>query len=147
MIAKGLLGLAEGLGITAQGVQVKGQLKGAQELVNFDKVVAVFERTALERGPGEALLLTQKIKADGRVYENGSRQTIVAIEGSRMRFGSGLELRLDDGRVRQGGCVTTYQATTASKTEKIRAEANRSLLAISNRGDLHVAFTPHPAGA
>jgi hypothetical protein len=128
-------------------VQVKGQLKGAQELVNFDKVVAVFERTALERGPGEALLLTQKIKADGRVYENGSRQTIVAIEGSRMRFGSGLELRLDDGRVRQGDAVTTYKAQGASKTEMIRVEDNRSLLAMANREDLHVAFTRHRAGA
>src|SRR5258708_31555021 len=115
MIAKGLLGLAEGLGITAQGVQVKGQLKGAQELVNFDKVVAVFERTALERGPGEALLLTQKIKADGRVYENGSRQTIVAIEGSRMRFGSGLDLRLDYGRGPQGGAAAPFQSTSASQ--------------------------------
>ncbi len=128
-------------------MQVKGQLKGAQELVNFDKVVAVFERTALERGPGEAFLLTQKIKADGRVYENGSRQTIVAIEGSRMRFGSGLELRLDDGRVRQGDAVTTYKAQGASKTEMIRVEDNRSLLAMANREDLHVAFTRHRAGA
>jgi hypothetical protein len=31
-------------------VQVKGQLKGAQELVSFDMVAAVFERTTLERG-------------------------------------------------------------------------------------------------
>src|SRR5258708_24804290 len=147
MIAKGLLGLAEGLGITAQGVQVKGQLKGAQELVSFDKVVAVYERTALERGPGEALLLTRKIKAAGRVYENGSRQTIVAIEGSRMRFESGLELRLDDGRVRQGDAVTTYKAQGASKTEMIRLEDNRSLLAMANREDLHVCFTRHRASA
>jgi len=139
--------MAEVLGITAQGVQVKGQLKGAQELVSFDKVVAVYERTALERGPGEALLLTQKIKAAGRVYENGSRQTIVAIEGSRMRFESGLELRLDDGRVRQGDAVTTYKAQGASKTEMIRVEDNRSLLAMANREDLHVAFTRHRAGA
>jgi len=43
--------------------------------------------------------LTQKIKADGKTYENGSRQMITAIEGDKIRFESGLELRVDDGRV------------------------------------------------
>jgi hypothetical protein len=61
------------------------------------------------------LLLTQKIKADGNVYENGSRQTIAAIDGEEMRFESGLELRLDDGRVRQGDAVTTYKAQGQAK--------------------------------
>jgi hypothetical protein len=97
----------------------------------------------LERGPGEVLLLTQKIKADGKAYENGSRQTITAIEGDKIRFESGLELRLDDGRVRQGDAVTTYKAQGASKAEMIRVEDNRSLLAMANREDLHVAFTRH----
>ncbi len=138
---------AQVLEVTAKGVQVKGQLKGAQELVRFDKVVAVYERTTLERGPGEMLLLTQKIKADGKVYENGSRQTIAAIDGEKMRFDSGLELRLDDGRVRQGDAVTTYKAQGASKTEMIRVEDNRSVLAMANREDLHVAFTRHRANA
>src|SRR5260221_314158 len=138
---------AQVLEVTAKGVQVKGQLKGAQELVRFDKVVAVYERTTLERGPGEMLLLTQKIKADGKVYENGSRQTIAAIDGEKMRFDSGLELRLDDGRVRQGDAVTTYKAQGASKMEMIRVEDNRSLLAMANREDLHVAFTRHRANA
>jgi hypothetical protein len=101
--------LAEVQEITAEGVKIKGQLKGAQELVFFDKVSAVYEKTILERGPGETLLLTQKIKGDGKVYENGSRQMIVAIEGDKMRFESGLELKLDDGRVRQGDAVTTYK--------------------------------------
>src|SRR5260221_4813957 len=64
-----------------------------------------------------------------------------------MRFESGLELRLDDGRVRQGDAVTTYKAQGASKTEMIRVEDNRSLLAMANREDLHVAFTRHRAGA
>ena len=84
--------MAEVLEATAQGVHVKGQLRGAQELVSFDKVTAAYERTTLERGPGEVLLLTQKIKADAKTYENGSRQTIVAIDGDKMRFESGLEL-------------------------------------------------------
>jgi hypothetical protein len=139
--------MAEFLEVTAQGVLVKGQLKGAQELVDFEKVAAVYERTTLERGPGEVLPSTQKIKADGKVFENGSRQTIAVIAGERMRFESGLELRLDDGRVRQGDAVTTYKAQGASRTKMIRLEDSRSLLAMANREDLHVAFTRHRANA
>ena len=93
------------------------------------------------------LQLTQKVKADGKTYENGSRQTIVAIDGERVRFEPGLQLRLDDGRVRQGDAVTTYKAQGASKMEMIRVEDNRSLLAMANREDLHVAFTRHRANA
>jgi hypothetical protein len=114
--------LAEVQEIVAEGVKIKGQLKGARELVCFDKVSAVYEKAILERGPGEVLLLTQKMKADGKVYENGSRQTISALEGDKMRFESGLELKLNDGRVRQGDAVTTYKAQGASKTEMIRVE-------------------------
>jgi hypothetical protein len=133
--------------VVAEGVKIKGPLKGARELVCFDKVTAVYEKTILERGPGEVLLLTQKMKADGKVFENGSRQTISALEGDKMRFESGLELKLDDGRVRQGDAVTTYKAQGASKTQMIRVEDNRSLIAMANREDLHVAFTRHRAGA
>jgi hypothetical protein len=50
--------LAEVQEITAEGVKIKGQLKGARELVCVDKVSAVYGRTILERGPGEVLLLT-----------------------------------------------------------------------------------------
>jgi conjugative relaxase-like TrwC/TraI family protein len=139
--------LAEVQEITAEGVKIKGQLKGARELVGFDKVAAVYEKAILERGLGEVLLLTQKIKVDGKVYENGSRQTIAAIQDDKMRFESGLELKLDDGRVRQGDAVTTYKAQGASKTEMIRVEDNRSLLAMANREDLHVAFTRHRVSA
>ena len=100
----------------------KGQLKGARKLVCFGKVRAVYEKAILARGPGEVLLMTQKIKVDGKVYENGSWQTIAAIQGDKMRFESGLELQLDDGRVRQGDAVTTYKAQGTSKTEMIRVE-------------------------
>jgi hypothetical protein len=72
---------------------------------------------------------------------------IAAVEEDHMRFESGLELKLDDGRVRQGDAVTTYKAQGASKTEMIRVEDNRSLAAMANREDLHVAFTRHRAGA
>jgi conjugative relaxase-like TrwC/TraI family protein len=139
--------LAEVQEVVPEGVKIKGPLKGARELVCFDKVTAVYEKTILERGPGEVLLLTQKMKADGKVYENGSRQTIAAIQGDKMRFESGLELKLDDGRVRQGDAMTTYKAQGASKTQMIRVEDNRSLLAMANREDLPVAFTRHRAGA
>ncbi len=135
--------MAEVLEVRADGVRVRGRLRGHEELVSFDQVDAVYERTTLERGLGEVLLLTRKIKASGKTYENGSRQTITAIEGDKIRFDSGLELRLDDGRVRQGDAVTTYKAQGASKTEMIRVEDNRSLLAMANREDLHVAFTRH----
>jgi hypothetical protein len=93
------------------------------------------------------LLLTRKIKANGKVYENGSRQTISAIDGEPMRFESGIELKLDDGRFRQGDAVTTYKSQGASKTKMIRVEDNRSLLTMANREDLHVAFTRHRANA
>jgi hypothetical protein len=63
-----------------------------------------------------------------------------------MRFEPGLELKLDDGRVRQGDALTTYKAQGASKTEMIRAENSRSLAAMANRGDLRVAITQHRAG-
>ena len=135
--------MAEVLGVRGDGVRIRGRLRGHEELVSFDQVAAVYEWTTLERGPGEVLLLTQKIKADGKIYENGSRQTITAIEGDKIRFESGLELRVDDGRVRQGDAVTTYKAQGASKTEMIRVEDNQSLLAMANREDLHVAFTRH----
>jgi hypothetical protein len=34
--------MAEVLEVTAQGIQVKGQLRGAQEVVSFDKVTAAY---------------------------------------------------------------------------------------------------------
>ncbi len=135
--------IAEVATVTADGIRIRGQ----QELVAFDKVAAVYSKTMLERGAGEALLLTEKIKQDGKVYENGSRQTISAIENGKVRFESGLELDLQDGRVRQGDAVTTYKAQGASRTEMIRVEDNRSLNAMANREDLHVAFTRHRVAA
>jgi hypothetical protein len=70
-------------------------------------------------------------------------QTMAAIDAGKMRFESGLELDLQDGRVRQGSAVTTYKAQGAGKMEMIRVEDNRSLTAMANREDLHVAFTRH----
>src|SRR5260221_12151868 len=72
---------------------------------------------------------------------------IAAIERDQMRFESGLELKLNDGGVRQGDAVTTYKAQGASKKEMIGVEDNQSLAAMANREDLHVAFTRHRARA
>jgi hypothetical protein len=135
--------MAEVVAVCAEGIRVKGQ----QEPIAFDRVSAAYATATLERGAGEMLLLTQKIKQKGKVYENGSRQTIAAIDGGKMRFESGLVLDLQDGRVRQGDAVTTYKAQGASRTEMIRVEDNRSFLAMANREDLHVAFTRHRATA
>jgi hypothetical protein len=135
--------IAEVSTVTADGIRVKGK----QELVAFDNVAAVYSKTMLERGAGEMLLLTEKIKQNGKVHENGSRQTIASIDEGKVRFESGLELDLHDGRVRQGDAVTTYKAQGASRTEMIRIEDNRSLNAMANREDLHVAFTRHRATA
>jgi hypothetical protein len=135
--------MAEAATVTADGIRVKGR----RELVAFDNVAAVYSKTMLERGAGETLLLTEKIKQNGKLYENGSRQTIASIDGGKVRFESGLELDLDDGQVRQGDAVTTYKAQGASRTEMIRVEDNRSLNAMANREDLHVAFTRHRATA
>jgi hypothetical protein len=135
--------MAEVAAVRAEGIRVKGQ----QEFVKYQDVSAAYSATKLERGEGETLLLTQKIKQDGKVFENGSRQIIASIEGEKLRFKSGLELRVDDGRVRQGDALTTYKSQGASKTEMIRVEDNRSLVAMANQEDLHVAFTRHRATA
>ena len=43
--------------------------------------------------------------------------------------------------------MTTCKAQGVSKTKMVRVKDNRSLLAMANREDLHVAFTPHRANA
>jgi hypothetical protein len=93
------------------------------------------------------LVLTARIKQNGRIYKNGSRQVIAAIEGGEIRFQSGLLLRQDDGRVRQGDAVTTYKAQGSSRLQMVRVEDNCSLRAMASREDLHVAFTRHRATA
>ena len=129
--------------IVPSGVRVHG--RGAP--VRFEAVQAAYLRSTLERGVGESLVLTARIKQNGRIYENGSRQVIAAIESGQIRFQSGLLLRQDDGRVRQGDAVTTYKAQGSSRLHMVRVEDNRSLRAMASREDLHVAFTRHRATA
>jgi hypothetical protein len=129
--------------IVPAGVRVHG--RGAP--VRFEAVQAAYVRSTLERGVGESLVLTARVKQNGRIYENGSKQVIAAIEGGQIRFQSGLLLRQDDGRVRQGDAVTTYKAQGSSRLQMVRVEDNRSLRAMASREDLHVAFTRHRATA
>jgi conjugative relaxase-like TrwC/TraI family protein len=123
------------------------RMHGCRALLPFEKVQIVYSRSLLQRGIGEALLLTAKIKQDGKVYENGSRQIIQSIDDGKIRFRSGLVLSREDGRVRQGDVVTTYKSQGASKLDMIRFEDNQSLRAIVSQEDLHVGFTRHRATA
>jgi hypothetical protein len=91
--------------------------------------------------------LPSKTRQNRRIYENGSRQVIDAIEGNVIRFQSGLCLATDDGRVRQGDALTSYKAQGTSRLEMIRVEDNQSLKVMVNREDLYVAFTRHRATA
>jgi hypothetical protein len=116
-------------------------------LIPFEKVQTVYSRSILQRGVGEALLLTVKIKQNGKVYENGSRQIIKSINDGKVRFCSGLVVSKEDGRVRQGDVVTTYKSQGASKLDMIRFEDNQSLRAMADQEDLHVGFTRHRATA
>jgi sRNA-binding protein len=52
--------MADVLEVTAEGVRVKGRLRGAKELVSFEKVAAAYERTVLERGPGRGPAVNAK---------------------------------------------------------------------------------------
>jgi hypothetical protein len=129
--------------IVPGGVRVHGR----RAPVRFEAVQDAYSRSTLERAVGESLVLTARIKQNCRIHENGSRQVIAAIEGGEMRFQSGLLLRQDDGRVRQGDAVTTYKAQGSSRLQMVRVGDNRSLRAMASREDLHVAFTRHRATA
>jgi conjugative relaxase-like TrwC/TraI family protein len=123
------------------------RLHRCRALIPFEKVQTVYSRSILQRGVGEALLLTVKIKQNGNVYENGSRQIIKSIDDGKVRFRSGLVLSKEDGRIRQGDVVTTYKSQGSSKLNMIRFEDNRSLRALAGQEDLHVGFTRHRATA
>jgi hypothetical protein len=110
-------------------------------------IVAAYEQSTLERGIGEALLLTKKIKHGDKVFENGSRQVIAGIDVDKIGFHSELELDRRACCVRQGDALMTYKAQGAGKFDMIRVEDNRSLSAMVSCEDLHVSFTQHRATA
>jgi conjugative relaxase-like TrwC/TraI family protein len=106
-------------------------------------VRAVFDRSRIERGPGEKLLLQEKIKQDDRIFEKGSRQTISHISAGAVHFESGLKLSVNDGRVRQGDCLTDYKAQGIKGVEVRGIEDNGSAMAMANKEAFHVKGTRH----
>jgi conjugative relaxase-like TrwC/TraI family protein len=111
--------------------------------IHFRQVRAVFDRSRIERGPGEKLLLQEKIKQNGHIFEKGSRQTIVQVKDGTVYFESGLKLSVQDGRVRQGDCLTDYRAQGIKGTEVRGIEDNGSAMTMANKEAFHVKGTRH----
>jgi conjugative relaxase-like TrwC/TraI family protein len=109
----------------------------------FRQVRAVFDRSRIERGPGERLLLQEKIKQGDRIFEKGSRQTIARVSGAIVHFESGLRLHANDGRIRQGDCLTDYKAQGIKGAQVRGIEDNGSAMAMANKEAFHVKGTRH----
>jgi conjugative relaxase-like TrwC/TraI family protein len=118
-------------------------VRAASRPVLFREVRGVFDRSTMERGSGEKVLLQEKIKQGERVFEKGSRQTIAEIKDGMVYFQSGLKLSVDDGRVRQGDCLTDYKAQGIKGVEVRGIEDNRSAVAMANMEVFHVKGTRH----
>jgi hypothetical protein len=106
-------------------------------------VRAVFDLSRMERGPGEKLLLQEKIKQGDRIFEKGSRQTIARVVGDTVQFESGLRLRATDGRVRQADCLTDYKAQGIKGAQVRGIEDNGSAMVMANKEAFHVKGTRH----
>jgi len=109
----------------------------------FRQVRAVYDRSRIERGPGEKLLLQERIKQGERVFEKGSRQTISHVRNGIIHFESGLRLAANDGRVRQGDCLTDYKAQGIRGAQVRVIEDNGSALAMASKEAFHVKGTRH----
>jgi conjugative relaxase-like TrwC/TraI family protein len=118
-------------------------LQDSSRSVPFREVRGVFDRATIERGRGEKLLLQEKIRQGERIFEKGSRQTIAEIKDGAVCFQSGLKLSVDDGRIRQGDCLTDYKAQGIKGVEVRGIEDNRSALAMANMEAFHVKGTRH----
>ena len=118
-------------------------LQDSSRPVPFREVRGVFDRATIERGSGEKVLLQEKIKQGDRIFEKGSRHTIAEIKDGTVYFQSGLKLSVDDGRVRQGDCLTDYKAQGIKGVEVRGIEDNRSTLAMANMEAFHVKGTRH----
>jgi len=116
---------------------------GEPRQVPLSQVRAVFDLSRVERGPGEKLLLQEKIKQDDRIFEKGSRQTISHVSTGMVYFESGLQLRANDGRVRQGDCLTDYKAQGIKGAQVRGIEDNGSAMAMANKEAFHVKGTRH----
>ena len=91
------------------------------------------------------MVLQEKIKIGRQVFEKGSRQKIVRVdeEGKTIHFESGLKLLANDGRVRQGDCLTDYKSQGIKGTAVRGIEDNGSAVAMANREAFHVKGTRH----
>jgi conjugative relaxase-like TrwC/TraI family protein len=127
--------------VLANAVVVERYGEPRQVLLN--QVRTVFDLSRIERGPGEKLLLQEKIKQDDRIFEKGSRQTITQVNGEMVHFESGLKLGVNDGRVRQGDCLTDYKAQGLKGVEVRGIEDNGSAMAMANKEAFHVKGTRH----
>ncbi len=117
--------------------------EGQSHQLLFRHIWAVFDHSRIERGPGERLLLQEKIKQGEKGFEKGSRQTISRVKDGMIHFESGLRLRADDGRVRQGDCLTDYKAQGIKGVEVRGIEDNGSAMAMANMEAFHVKGTRH----
>jgi hypothetical protein len=118
-------------------------VEGKVKPLPLRQVRAVFNPSRIERGPGERLLLQEKIKQDGHVFEKGSRQTIAQVIENTVHFESGLRLSANDGRVRQGDCLTDYKAQGIKGAQVRGIEDNGSAMAMANKEAFHVKGTRH----
>jgi conjugative relaxase-like TrwC/TraI family protein len=116
---------------------------GQTHEIHFRQVRAVYDRSSIERGPGEKLVLQEKIKLDGHIFEKGSRQTITQVKHGIVQFESGLKISVNDGRVRQGDCLTDYKAQGIKGAEVRGIEDNSSAIAMANKEAFHVKGTRH----
>jgi hypothetical protein len=118
-------------------------IENREKPLSLGRVRAVFDRSRIERGPGERLLLQEKIKQDDRVFEKGSRQIIARVIEGTVHFESGLRLRASDGRLRQGDCLTDYKAQGIKGAQVRGIEDNGSAMAMANKEAFHVKGTRH----
>jgi conjugative relaxase-like TrwC/TraI family protein len=118
-------------------------VQDSSHTVPFREVRGVFDRTTMERGSGEKVLLQEKIRQGERIFEKGSRQTIAEIKDGTVYYQSGLKLTVNDGRVRQGDCLTDYKAQGIKGVEVRAIEDNRSAMAMANMEAFHVKGTRH----
>jgi conjugative relaxase-like TrwC/TraI family protein len=123
---------------------VDGKVKvGEKLLLDLTKVTDVYERKQIVRGLGAHVVLSEKIKHGSKVYERNSRHEIKRIGGGFVTFGTGLRLATNDGRLKQGDVLTVDKAQGAKGKSVLWVEDNRSLMAMSNKRDVHVGFTRH----
>jgi hypothetical protein len=127
--------------VSADGLMIEQD--GQAHEIHYRQVRAVFDRRRIERGPGEKLLLQEKIRQGKKTFEKGSRQTISRVRDEIIHFESGLRLRADDGRVRQGDCLTDYKAQGIKGAQVRGVEDNGSAMAMASKEAFHVKGTRH----